>query len=492
MTVFSAGALVMIYELIGSRIVAPYIGTSIYVWTSLIGVILGALSLGYYLGGRLADKRPDLKVMALLLLCAAGAVSVTLIVKEPLLAGIANLPVGLELQSVISALFLFAPASVLMGSITPFAVRLRITSVGETGRTVGRLYALSTIGSIAGTFAAGFLLIPFLGSQRTLYLIAGSLFVLSLALAPSIAARAKAAVLTLFVLGVAATELSETFLRSVSVHDIDTRYARVRVFEMRDEFTGRPMRALSSDPYSVQSAMYLDGDDLALRYTRYYHLLRHFRPGFQRVAMIGGAGFSFAKEFIRTYPEATLDVVEIDPAMGEIAQRYFRLKDDERLRIRYADGRVFLRNTPDASYDVVLMDAFGSLLSVPFQLTTREAVREIDRVLEPEGVAILNLASAIRGRGSRFLAAELRTYQEIFPEVAIFKVRNDRADEELQNLILVACRTKCVGANGPADPLISELLAARHAGPAGSDAEVLTDDLAPVERYASIALGYRP
>src|SRR5687768_1782496 len=171
-TVFTCGALVMVFEIIGSRILSPFIGTSTYVWTSLIGVILASLSLGYWSGGRLADRRPDVRLLATLIFGAGGLISVTVLLKDLLLSFIADAPVGLEIKALVASLLLFAPASVFLGMVTPFAVRLKMTSVETTGRTVGRLYALSTIGSIVGTFAAGFFLIPTVGSVRTLYLIA--------------------------------------------------------------------------------------------------------------------------------------------------------------------------------------------------------------------------------------------------------------------------------------------------------------------------------
>jgi predicted membrane-bound spermidine synthase len=186
LVVFACGALVMTFEIIGSRILSPFLGASTYIWTSLIGVILASLSVGYWLGGRIADKRPDVKYLASILLVASGLISLTALIKEIILSMIAGLSAGLEVKTLIAAVLLFSPASVCLGFVTPFAVRLRMTSLATTGQTVGRLYALSTVGSIVGTFAAGFFLIPFVGSVRTLYLIAATLLGLSLLLARSL------------------------------------------------------------------------------------------------------------------------------------------------------------------------------------------------------------------------------------------------------------------------------------------------------------------
>ena len=171
------------------------------------------------------------------------------------------------------------------------------------------------------------------------------------------------------------------------------------------------MVAMATDPVYIQSARYLESDELALEYTKFYDLVKAYRPDFNRTLMIGGAGFSYPQAYLKRYPHASIDVVEIDPGMTAIARRFFSLKDDPRLQIFHADGRVFLNSAPAESYDAILMDAFGSLFSVPFQLTTLEAVREMHRVLDGEGVVVFNIGSAIRGPASNFLQAEYATYQ---------------------------------------------------------------------------------
>src|SRR5258706_1481924 len=205
-TVFACGAIVMIFEIIGSRILSPFIGTSTYVWTSLIGIILGSLSLGYWFGGRVADRRPDVKLLAAVILTASGLISLTVLVKDVLLSLIASAAVGLEIKALVASIILFAPASVCMGFVTPFAVRLKMPSLDNTGSTVGNLYAISTVGSILGTFAAGFFLIPFVGSVRTLYLIAAGLLILSILLVPLGISRLNIAAALLFILEIAANE----------------------------------------------------------------------------------------------------------------------------------------------------------------------------------------------------------------------------------------------------------------------------------------------
>ncbi len=488
-TVFVCGALVMVLEIVGSRIVSPFIGASTYIWTSLIGVILASLSLGYWLGGRMADRRPDLKLLSAAIFGAGGLVSATVLAEDVVLSSIGSAKFGIELKAVIAALLLFAPASVCLGVVTPFAVRLAATSVDETGRLVGRLYALSTIGSIVGTFAAGFFFIPFLGSTRTLYLIAGSLMILGLALVPFAITKGKIAAITLLLLGITANEgIAALQHQNSGLIDIDTEYSRVQIFNSRDPATGKPIRALATDPYFVQSAMFLEGEDLVLEYSKFYHLIGHFKPGFSETLMIGGAGYSFPKEYLKRYPNAQIKVVEIDPGMTQIARDHFRLADDPRLKMTHEDGRMFINRAPSAKYDAILMDAFGSLFTVPTHLTTVEAVRQFERILKPDGVVIFNLGGALSGAASGFLQAELATYREVFPFAEVFKVNQGYSDDRLQNLVIVASKSDLTERLAPTgDAETDRMLATRYDAEISINEAILTDDLAPVEYYNSVA-----
>ena len=487
-TLFVCGAVVMIYEITGARLLAPHIGTSTYIWTSLIGVILAALSLGYWLGGQAADRKAEMKVLAGVLFLSGGAVALTIFAGDYLLSLIASTSLILQLQSVLAAVLLFAPASVLLGFVTPYAVRLKMSSLADSGRIVGRLYAISTLGSIFGTFLAGFYLIPFVGAGRTLYLIAGCLLVLGAMLIPFSLGKTRAVVLLLFMGGIGAQEIRAMYLaKTQDLYQTDTEYSAVRIFTSPEPGSGKPVRYLTIDPHYNQSRMYLDSDELVAPYTRYYHLIRHFRPDFAKTLMIGGAGYSFPKAYLQEYPAAFMDVVEIDPGMTALARRFFRLEDDPRLLIHHQDGRVFLNRAETGRYDAVMLDAFGALFSVPFQLTTIEAVRQIHRVLKDDGVVIFNIGGTLQGPASGFFQAELATYRAVFPQVHVFRVSTGRGDAELQNLMLIACRSaERISMQSP-DPEIAAMLARRveFSGPA--QRPILTDDLAPVEHYNSFA-----
>jgi spermidine synthase len=453
-------------------------------------VILGALSVGYWLGGRLADRRPSLGLLSSAIFIAGGLVSLNILTKDVVLGLIATLSQGLEFKALFAAIILFAPASIAFGFVLPFAVRLRIGSVDETGSTVGRLYALSTIGSIAGTFLAGFVLIPSIGSTRTMYLIVVLLFGTSLLLAPFATTSKNFSAIVVFLFAVVENELFAHFqLSRHQVFSIDTEYSHLTLFQPEDPKTGRKIQAMANDPYFVQSAVFLDSDELVFDYNRHFHLAKYYKPDLRRSLMIGGAGYSFPRDYLKQYPDATIDVVEIDPGMTQIARDHFRLKDDPRMKIFHEDARVFLNANQTGHFDVIFMDAFGTLFSVPYQLTTVEAATAMKNALVDDGVLIANLGTAVDGPGDKFLRAELETWRSVFSSVKVFKVKPERPDSELQNLMVVALKRNSTAASGSAAEF-ADLLSHEVRDREFAALPVLTDDLAPVEYYNSLSQKY--
>lgn len=200
-TVFVCGAVVMIFELVGSRVLGPYFGTSIFVWTSLIGIILGSLSLGYYLGGKIADKKPNLSNLSLIILLASISIGLTIFIKDSLLVILQINFTDIRLASALASLILFLPASMLLGMVSPYAVKLKIENLNTSGRAVGNLYAISTVGSIIGTFLSGFYLIPRFGTNKLLMILAITLIAVSLALSIKKYAKIKLAVFIILFAG---------------------------------------------------------------------------------------------------------------------------------------------------------------------------------------------------------------------------------------------------------------------------------------------------
>lgn len=483
--VFLCGAVVMIYELAGSRVLGPYLGTSIFIWTSLIGIILGSLSLGYWLGGRLADQRPTYSALAWIILLSAILVGFTTLVKEPFLRYLPRFIGGLKGQSVAASIFLFAPASVFLGMVSPYAVRLKIKALQTSGATVGQLYAISTVGSIAGTFAAGFVLIPVMGTTNILISITVLLAVISIFL--FLAGKKPANSLVSFILIFITTYLfiAETGKARAYV-DEDTQYSRVWIYDAVDPATGKPIKFMRINNES-SSAMFLDNDELVFPYHHYFRLAEHFTSNFKTTLILGGAAYSYPKFFLHKYPAATIDVVEIDPQLTQMAREHFRLVDNKMIHIIHEDGRTYL-NRSQKKYDVIFGDTFKSLYTLPWHLTTVEAARRTYDMLNEGGCVLLNIISSINGDGSLFLQAELATYRQVFPYCYVFAVMDPDDRAVIQSTVLIAVKSDMEPLLDNDDAELSEFLEHDVTGLIGSSLPVLTDEYAPVDNYSNKAI----
>ncbi|MDO8482193.1 MAG: fused MFS/spermidine synthase, partial [bacterium] len=437
---FTCGAVVMILELDGSRIIAPYLGTGTFVWTGLIGVILGSLSLGYWWGGKVADKSANFKTLAKIL-ALAGLFVWSIAYLKNLLELSLFLPQSMIAATLIGTTFLFSPATILLGMITPYIARLKLDTLETSGKTIGTLYALSTLGSIIGTFLGGFLLISYLGSTKIITLLATTLFVLAAAAFFKNNSKDKVLIIGCILLALLAFTIkpSGSFSRQI-ILDTDTEYSRVWIFDGIDKASGRPARYLSNNTRGLQSGMFLDDpDELIFPYTRLFDLAAEMYPNFKKALMIGAGAYSYPKHFARTFPKSSLDVVEIDPELKKLAAEYFALKENPRVATFDEDGRIFL-NRNKTRYDIILNDTFLSHLNIPYQLTTTEAIKKMSDALNAKGVVMTNIISAASGPSSHFLQAEYLTYKRIFPSVFLIKVVS-KSDTELQNIMLVALKT---------------------------------------------------
>ncbi len=430
--VFVCGACVMILELVGARLLAPYLGTSIYVWASLIGIILGALSLGYWLGGRLADRKPEYVYLAEIILISAVYIGLIPLFKDEILR--LSALGGIKAGSIMAASFLFIVPSVLLGMVSPYALRLKIKSLKTSGNTVGNLYALSTLGSISGTFLAGFYLIPSFQLTDILFGI-GVVLVFVAFLAHPKKLLPNIVVLVLILLALPVIKLKE--LNSPFLVDKDSAYNHIRIYDTKDT-KERSIRILQLE-VGPHSGIYLDNlNELLFDYTKLYRLGDFFNSKIKKALMIGGGGYSVPRDFLLRHPEGKIDVVEIDPEVTNLAKIYFNLKKDNRLRIFHEDGRSFLNKTQE-KYDVIFNDAFNSSCSVPYELTTKEALQRMSKILSDDGVLIVNIISALQGNKAEFFLSEFKTIKSVFPKVYVFPVNNEEIGA-VQNVMIVASK----------------------------------------------------
>lgn len=441
--VFGSGAVLMALEIVGSRILAPYFGSSVYVWGSLISIFLAALSLGYYLGGVAADRWPRPGVLASTLGTAGVLILLLPVIARPVLEAFSGWDLGPRMSPLLASVVLFVLPSVLMGATSPFAIKLAATTLATVGNTAGVLYAISTAGSIVGTLLTAFVLIPAMGVRAILYTLGVSLIVLSGLMARQAARvmRTAASVALLAVLltsplpppAAAQTSCGETRI----VFEKDTIYHRIRVEE------DRCYRWLRFDR-SRQGGMFLangrvaDARESPLRYPDYFLLAWLLNPNIKRVLVVGMGSGSVPKRVLADFPGVQVDSVELDPVVVEVAKSYFELRDDPRHRIFVQDGRQYIRRA-DTAYDLVVMDAYFAE-GVPFHLVTREFFRQTKAKLAPGGIVAANIVGFLGGSNSKLFKAIYKTYAAEFAGLYLFPVnfQYDKEETGVRTIILFA------------------------------------------------------
>ncbi|MBA3245025.1 MAG: fused MFS/spermidine synthase [Actinobacteria bacterium] len=409
--VFGAGTGSLATEIAASRLLAPYFGSSTIVWANLIGIVLAGLALGYYLGGKLADRRPEPRLLGLIVLAAAGWVALTPFVARPFLdatvSSLDDASAGAVIGSFFAVLLLFAPAVVLLGMVSPFAIRLAISDVETAGAVAGRFYALSTAGSLLGTFVPALLTIPLVGTQRTLL---GTAFVLAGSASLLLGRRAAVAAVAFAVLVAippGAVKAEEGLL-----YEKESRHQFIQVLERDD---GRRLLSLNEGVavHSVwRKETVLTGGVWDALLT--VPVVLEEPP--RRVAILGNAGGTLARSFGVFWPDAEIDGVEIDAAVTDVGYRYFGLGDNPRVTTYDEDARPFLRRT-DRRYDVIYVDAYHQPY-VPFYLATQEFFRLVRDRLAPGGVVALNVATV---PDDDTLVREVSgTLATVFPQVRVW------------------------------------------------------------------------
>ena len=384
--VFGAGTGSLATEIAASRLLAPYFGSSTIVWANLIGIVLAALALGYWLGGRLADRRPEPRLLGGIVLAAALWVSVTPFVARPLLdatvSSLDDASAGAVIGSFFAVLLIFAPAVVLLGMVSPFAIRLAISSVETAGAVAGRFYALSTAGSLLGTFLPALVVIPLVGTQRTLL---GTAVVL--ALSSSLLLGPRVLVVAAALAALVAVPPGAVKAEPGLLHEQESRYQFIQVVERDD---GRPLLSLN-EGIAVHSVWRQDTVLTGGVWDAFLALPPLLGRPLESVAILGNAAGTTARALGVFYPAATVDGVELDPAVSDVGRRFFGMDDNPRLTVHDVDARPYLRHT-DEHYDLIVADAYHQPY-VPFYLATREFFRLARDRLEPGGILALNVAS---------------------------------------------------------------------------------------------------
>lgn len=468
----------MMLEFTASRLLAPWFGTSQLVWGNVIGVILMALSLGYFLGGRLADRRPETKILlgltlvAGLLACVAPLLAVWLASQFNLLAlatggGALYMIIG----SFIAICILFALPVTLLGMVSPYAIRLATPTLEQTGSVAGSLYAWSTVGSIVGTFISAFWLVPVIGSRETLLLSA----TLLLGIACLGFGRSKwwlwfVLLLPLAVhIGFLQWSVSETNILTA----VDSSYQYIRI---RDD--GDRLSMIFNEGIGTQS-YYMKYGVLTNSYYDYMSLVPELQsmPANANVVVLGLAGGTITRQLRHYYPNYSITGVEIDPTVVQLARQYFDL-DQQQIKTVVQDSRVFMQTTTE-QFDLIVLDSFTNEYYIPWHLTTQEFFTTVHDHITPGGALVFNIGSL--GEDTALFASLIATLQSTFPEVNVVPIPDSL------NYVVIAST----------EPLNSTALATVHGERAGlahlaklglhpantSSAQVLRDNRAPIEWY---------
>ncbi len=478
--VFVVGAASLGAEIAAARLIAPYFGASTIVWANTIGVVLVALSIGYWFGGRFADRHPHMRGLCLVVLAAALLIATIPFASRPFLSfsvdAFDTVSVGGFVGSLFGVLVLVAVPVTLLGAAAPWAVRLAVGEVDRSGEVVGRLYAISTAGSLFGTMVAALLLIPLLGTQRTFLVFALALALVGAAglgwrfvAVPALLALALA-------IPVGTIKAADT---GRVIHEEETTQQYARVVERPDGAIVLELNEGQAVHSIYRPGRFLTGD--------YWdgHLVLPFAARAEppvRIAILGNAGGTVARAYGHFFPATRVDAVEIDGELTELGRRYFGLRNP-RMRTFSEDARPWLERS-SGGYDAIMVDAYRQPY-IPFYLTTREFFELARERLAPGGLVIVNVGHP---EGSIALEQVLgRTMAAVFPKVLRYPIEPTNTllvgGEELSPALL---RDRASSLPRALRPLAREAAAAL--APRLPGGEVYTDDRAPVEWLVDVSL----
>jgi len=421
----------MVLELVAGRIIAPYVGVSLYTWTTVIGVVLAGISLGNFLGGWLADRWASPRLLGLTFLLGGLACFIILAVDAlgPVLPG--AWPVVVQILALTTALF-FLPSTIL-GGISPVVAKLAVQDLARTGSTVGRIYAAGAAGSIVGTFATGYVLIAAFGTHMIVWGVAFILMLMGLVFV--LPGRKPVFIMLFLAAAIAGTALvaGQSWLRGPC--NLETDYFCIRVQEQEQD--GEQVRVLVLDRL-VHSYSSLDHPTkLVYGYEKVYAEITAQRaksnPNLSAL-FIGGGGYTFPRYMEAVYPKSELTVIEIDPGVTRTAYSSLGLKQDTRIVSHNQDARLFMEKQPARPYDLILGDAFNDY-SVPYHLTTREFNQRVRAWLAPDGLYMINMIDGVR---HDFLRAFTYTLRQTFRNVYVIPSDAAWRDSSRMTYVLVA------------------------------------------------------
>lgn len=485
--VFVVGSASLGSEIAAARMLAPWFGASTIVWANTIATVLVALSVGYAVGGRVADRWPHLAGLSRIVLASAVLLAIVPFISSPFLRAstraFEDRSGGIFLGSLLGVGVLIAVPVFLLGMVSPYAVRLAVHAVSDAGRTAGRLYAIGTVGSLTGTFLASLLLIPLAGTRRTFLIFALALALVAipgLARLRVAAGVAAAGILGLMFLPVGVTKPVTSDGKVIWERDTEYQYARVI-----EESDGT--RILELNEGQAIHSEYKPGSYVVDNYWGSMIALTHAGPEQpQRVANLGSAAGTIPRALTHFWPGTVVDAIELDPEVTQVGRELFDMTHPD-IHSHDGDARPWLQAT-EQKYDAILLDAYRQPY-IPFYLTTREFFAEVERHLNPGGVMLVNVGHP---EGNDELEKVLTaTARSVFGEDRVY-----RDPVESLSTILLATTTDhdpaermAEVAEAAPDDVAGEIEESSRRLERGLDGgEVYTDDRAPVEWLIDVSL----
>ncbi len=420
--VFTSNVCIMVVELVAGRILAPYVGVSLYTWTSIIGIVLAGISLGNYAGGKIADRYASRQVLGAAFLLS-GLATLSILLSTRVVTGTGFLPSMFLMNRIIiyTALVFFIPTTI-MGAITPIVVKMALRNLQETGQTVGTIYAYAALGSIVGTFVTGFYLIATFGTRNIIWMVAAVLILAGL-IAGRYWENLRRAGLGLLIIAVVAGVFGLWRDQFKAPCMTESNYFCIRIDESTVQ--GRAVKALALDHLIHSYVIPEEPTYLGYEYEQIFGELSNYLAGEKKAPLdllfIGGGGYTFPRALEVTHPDWGLSVVEIDPEVTRTAYNPLGLRPDTEVVTYNEDGRqYFLRNgNGGPKYDIIFGDAFNDL-SVPYHLTTLEFSQLIKGQIKDNGMYVANIIDDMKD--GEFLQAFMNTQAQVFKNVALVSI----------------------------------------------------------------------
>lgn len=431
---FCTGSITLIYELAAARALAPYVGASTFVWASVIGVILLAISMGAIVGGKAADLRKNYSDIVYALVAASIFIAISKQGLELVGFGVVALELDLRLEAFILSLCIFAPASFFLGFVSPYLAVFSVDNLKKTGVTVAGLDASNTIGSIFGTFVAGYILFSYFGLQAIFAFLSVSCLFLCVLIAKKKVCYIVISIALLMVSAIAFQNKKSSDQHTLV--EIDTANAHYLVVE--EYFNQREIKSLISGPGARQSGVYVDKHLRTQAVFSYVEdlLLMAGRavPTPKRIAVLGGGAYTMPQLLSHNFPNSMIDVVEIDPDLEAISEKHFYYTAPSNVKSYHQDARTFLQQS-NGQYDLIIVDVFNNLYPPP-NMTTVEFGNDLATALATDGSVLSNIIGTEQGECSVLPKNMLRIFKGALGSSRAYKVSENHSTEPTNTIVV--------------------------------------------------------